>query len=146
MLDGDTEEWAAKAPPGTPGVSPVGHTEQEPLRLPAAQPSAGSVDAHRPLCSAPHLVEVEPLLSRYLLQRTLGRGRPPSLRRPLPPRRKEQPKKQKGSQGRHVPVCEASAAGKRRGWAGTARSQKPSWRLDGVIAGVIAWPGRGGAQ
>lgn len=146
MLDGDTEEWAAKAPPGTPGVSPVGHTEQEPLRLPAAQPSAGSVDAHRPLCLTPHLVEVEPLLSRYLLQRTLGRGRPPSLRRPLPPRRKEQPKKQKGSQGRHVPVCEASAAGKRRGWAGTARSQKPSWRLDGVIAGVIAWPGRGGAQ
>lgn len=123
-----------------------GHTDQEPPRLPAAHPSARSADAHRPLSPTPHLVEAEPLLSLYFLQRTLRRGRPPSLRRPLPPRREEQPEEQEGVQGRHVPVCEASAAGKRRGQAGTAGSQETSWGLAGVSAEVRARPGRAGAR
>lgn len=118
-----------------------GHTAQKPPRLSAAHPSAGSADAHRPLSPSPHLVEAERLLSHHFFERTLGRGRPPSPRRLLPPRRKKQPEEQEGAQDRHVLLCEAGAAGKRRGQAGTAGSQKPWGRLDGVMAGVSTGPG-----
>lgn len=138
-----------------------GHTWGQPCRdtgnrnhqgSPQPARARGQRIAHRPLSPTPHLVQAEPLLSRHLLQRTLGRGRPPSPRRPLPPRRQEQPQEQEGLQGRHVPLYPAGAAGKRRGQAGTAGRPRggrtgpgpgPGSRLDGAGPGVT--PGQAGA-